>query len=528
MSTNQFTEQELNNLPKSVLIKLILGLQENVIELNRSVQNLTEQIKIMNQRKYGRKTETVSALQISFDFGFNEAECLENPNEPEPSLEKAAPRKPRPKGKRAEDISKVTNHHEVPVELSESELIARFGENGWKRLPDQIITKLEHIPASFEAITYKIGVYVGKKDGTIIRADKPVELWQNSIATPTLVSSIIVGKYVNGVPLYRQEQAYNQSEVFINRTNMANWMIKTSDLYLKHYVQGLKNNLIQQKYLHADETPVLVSKDGREAGTKSYMWVYRSIRGRGDPQIVIYDYQKTRSSVHPERFLKDFNGTMITDGYDSYHKLERDHPMRFTVAGCWVHAKRKFSEYVKSIGKKSAKGTVAEATVNKIAKIYHEEHKLDDLSYDKKLEGRQKIIKPLVDDFFEFIKKKSEFIDPSSATGRAINYAINQEKYLRVFLDDANIPLDNNTAEQAIRPFCVGRKNWVMIDTIRGADASAVLYSVTETAKANNLKIYDYLVYLLTELPKYIHDFNTEVPEHLYPWSESFPKELFK
>ena len=133
-----------------------------------------------------------------------------------------------------------------------------------------------------------------------------------------------------------------------------------------------------------------------------------------------------------------------------------------------------------------------------------------------------------MDDFFNWARDCKATVDSSSALGKAIGYALNQERYLRVFLSDPNVPLDNNSAEQAIRPFTTGRKNWVMIDTLRGADASAVLYSVTETAKANNLKIYDYLVYLLTELPKYIHDFNTEIPEHLYPWSENFPKELFK
>ena len=528
MSTVKFTEEELNQLPKETLVSMIYALQGNVTELTRTVQNLTEQIMIMNQRRFGRKTEAVSELQLALDLGFNEAEYTADPDKPEPTLNEAAPKKKRPKGKRAEDISKVTNHREVPVELTEEELVARFGRNGWKRLPDQVITKLEHIPASFEAVTYNIAVYVGKKNGEIIRADKPTELWQNSIATPSLVSSIIMAKYVNAVPLYRQEQAYEQNEVFINRATMANWMIKTSDDYLQYYYQGMKRHLMKQKYLHADETPVLVSKDGRPAGTKSYMWVYRSRKGYGDPQIVLYDYCMGRSSKYPDEFLQDYIGTMITDGYESYHKLEREHPTRFTVAGCWVHTKRKFSECVKALGKKSAKGTLSEKGVNKIAKIYHEEHKLKDHSNEEKLKKRQELIKPLVDDFFNWARDCKATVDSSSALGKAIGYALNQEKYLRVFLSDPNVPLDNNSAEQAIRPFTTGRKNWVMIDTLRGADASAVLYSVTETAKANNLKIYDYLVYLLTELPKYIHDFTTEVPENLYPWSEDFPKKLFK
>ena len=523
MSDVRFNKKDLENTPKEVLITLIMSLQSSVDELTKTVRILNEQIQVMNQRSYGRKSEQVSSLQLELDLGFNEIEAVADPNEEEPLLEKAAPKK-RPKGKRAADIKKITNHREEYIELSDEELNEKFGTDKWKRLPYQIITKLEHIPASFEAVTYKIGVYASDDNETIIRADKPLELWQNSIATPSLVASIMFGKYINAVPLYRQEKTYAENNVNISRTTMANWMIMASDKYLKYYFEGLKKKLLEQKYIHADETPLQVNKDGRATGTKSYMWVYTTPVKEGIPKIVLYDYQKTRSHEHPRNFLNGFIGTMTTDGFQVYHLLEKLEPESFKVAGCWVHAKRKYSEAVKAAGNKP----LASAAIKKISNIFRENNRLDELDPEERLKERQEKIKPLVDEYFEWIRQNQGIIDPGSQTGKAFTYSLNQEKYLRTFLEDPNLSMDNNTAERAIRPFTLGRKNWVMIDTLKGADASAVLYSIAETSRANGLKSYDYFRYLLTELPKYIHDLETDIPEHLYPWSEDFPKELFR
>jgi len=527
MNKENLTEKELLKMPKEDLVGMVLGMQSSVSELKRTIDLLSERVNIMNQRSYGRKSEAVSPLQMELELGLNEAETLADPGEKEPPLEEAAPRKKRPAGKRKEDLEKITEHKTVPVGIPEEELDRRFGKGNWKRLPDQIITKLEHIPASFVAVTYEIGVYAANDNQTIIRAAKPDELWQNSIATPSLVASIMFSKYVNAVPLYRQEQAYADNNVNISRATMANWMIAASEKYLKHYYEAMHRKLSGLKYLHADETRVEVSKDGRKTGAQSYMWVYRSQKKDGVPQIVLYDYQKTRSSEHPENFLKGFRGTLSTDGYEAYHRLERKDPASFKVCGCWVHAKRKFSELAKADGGRS-KGTLADRAVKMISKIFHENGKLDGLAAEEKLEGRQKKIKPMVDEYFAWVKKNQKYVDPESQTGRAFAYSVNQEQYLRVFLEDPELGMDNNLAEQAIRPFTLGRKNWVMIDTVRGAEASAVLYSLAETSRANGLRSYEYFRYLLTELPKYVHDLETEIPESLFPWSPEFPKELFR
>ena len=530
MADTYFTEEQLKSLPVDTLVTIAMTLQNNVIDLKRSVDQLTEQIRIMNQRMYGRKTEQESLLykQEQLDLAFNETEVLadEDSENEEPELQVVCHK--RPKGQKEESLKKITNHRDEYIELSEEELEEKFGKNGWKKLPYQIVTKLEHIPASFEAVTYHIGVYAAKDNETIVRAEKPVELWEGSICTPTLLASIMVAKFVNSLPLYRQEAAYKANDVMISRRTMASWIIRAYDRYLQYFYNAMKKKLVQQTILHADETPFLVTKDGRAAGSKSYMWVYCGGVEKESKNIILYDYCHTRGSDNPRRFLSEFKGTLITDGYQAYHKLEKENPESFTVAGCWVHAKRRFSEIIKADKKGSKEYTLAHQAETKIQRIYHEDNKLSELTAEERYQQRQKKISPLVDTYFTWLKKQEAYVAKESATGKAIAYSLNQEKYLRVFLSDGRIPLDNNPAEQKIRNFTIGRKNWVMVDTKSGAEASAAMYSIVETAKANNLKMYDYLVYLLTELSKSIHDFNTEVPERLLPWSSELPDNLYK
>lgn len=529
MSTVKLSENELNTLSKEVLIKLILNLQDNTEQLTKAVENLSEQIRIMNQRTYGRKTESAVFInQLQMDLVFNEAEALADENVPEPSLEEAAPRKPKSKGRKQEKLKKVTNHRDVDLTMSVEELNQKYGEGKWKEMPEEIVYKLEHHPASFEAITYHIHVYAKDDNQTIVRAPKPTELFPKSIVTPSLLASILLGKYVNAVPLYRLEEMFHQNDVEISRNVMANWVIEACEYYLQYFYNAIKENMMSEPLLHADETPFQVlHENGKTASQKSYMWVYRTSMNTSGPKAILYQYCKNRGHENPEKFLKLFTGTLVTDGYTAYHKLEKDNPKKFRVAGCWIHVKRKFATVVKANGKEY-NSTIASTAVKKIQKIYHEEHKIQNLPPDEHLAKRQEILKPLVDDFFQWVRENQCRVDEASATGRGFTYALNQEKYLRVFLDDPSVPLDNNTAEISIRPFTIGRKNWMFADTERGAQASAIIYSIVETAKAYELRLYDYLEYLLEELPKVINAGNHKIPDRLFPWSEELPARLKK
>ena len=532
MSKDKFTREQLNNLDKDILITLLLGMQDQLARQTIAIEKLTEQIALMNTRTFGKKSEKIQIDENQLNFFkeiFNEAESLlEGQLSIEPAIEEVIVgehKRRKRKGKLDEDLmyfdSKIIEHT-----LTEAELSEHFPE-GYKRLPDEVYRKLELIPAVLEVHEHHIAVYKGK-NGKIVKAEHPKEMLSGSIATPSLVSAVINGKYTNAIPLYRQEQEFARNDVNISRQTMANWVITAAERYISLVYDRMKEELIKSPVIHADETPVMVTKDGREGMHKNFMWVYRSGSLCKANQTVLYDYQKTRKSDAPQNFLSGFEGKLVCDGYQVYHTLENREDTDFTVAGCWAHARRPFAQVYKSLGEEKAMGTVAAEALVQIQNIYHTDNQLLKLPPAERKKRRKSLVKPLVDAFFDWCRNSINRIPPSSETADGIKYCLNQEKYLRVFLDDPQIPLDNNLAEQAIRPFCVGKKNWKLIDTVHGAQASAILYSIVETAKANELNIYQYFKHLLTEIPRHMDDTNLNFLDSLLPWSEQLPEECRK
>ena len=535
----KYTEEQLNSVDKSFLIQLLLQQQEQLEAItkelhasNEKMQLLMEQVILGKQNRLGRSSEKMEdTSQICFQevdgtiVFFNEAEAVYDLNEKEPDeLELKSPKQPKRKGKKESDLSGLTVRR-IDHYLSEEELEIEFGVNGWKQLPDAISKKYHFVPARVEVEEHHIGVYASKTDEHMVKADHPKALLHGSLVSPSLGAAIINGKYVNAVPLYRLEQEFQRYGLQITRQNMANWCIRLAEEYLSILYDHLHEELYFYHVIQADETPVLVNHDGRKAGSKSWMWVYRSGHLYQDRKIVLYEYQQTRNASHPREFLRGYDGICVTDGYQVYHTLEKELE-ELTIAGCWVHCRRRFDEALKLIPKPSQKESNAFLLMKQIQAIYREEGKLNDLSSDERLKQRQAVIKPLVDAFFAYLKtinvsKKDKF-------GDAVRYALNQEKYLRVFLTDGDVPIDNNASERAIRGFCIGKKNWQMIDTIHGAKSSAIIYSIVETAKANNLKPFDYVQYLLEEIPKHMNDKDCSFLEDLLPWSEKLPAEIRK
>lgn len=428
--------------------------------------------------------------------------------------------------KKTADLSGLTVHR-IDHYMTETELTAEFGEKGWKQLPDAISRCYHFVPAKVEVEEHHIGVYSSKNDEHMVKAPHPKNLLHGSLVSPSLAAAIINGKYVNAVPLYRLEKEFERYGLAITRQNMANWMIRLGESYLGIMYDSLHKLLYQYHVVQADETPVLVNKDGRPAGSKSWMWVYRSGFMYADKQIILYEYQKTRNASHPREFLKNYAGICVTDGYQVYHTLAKEKE-DLRIAGCWVHCRRKFHEALEIIPKDLRKQSVLYLLMNQIRAIYREEGKLSELTSDERLIQRQLVVKPLVDAFFAYLKQISDRIPKSGKSREAVTYALNQERYLRVFLEDGDVPMDNNSSERAIRGFCIGKKNWEMIDTINGASSSAIIYSIAETAKANQLKPYDYFEYLLTELPKHMNDNNNDFLAELLPWSETLPEHIRK
>lgn len=535
----RYTEEQLNSVDKSFLIHLLLQQQEQLEVLtkelhasNEKMQLLMEQVILGKQNRFGRSSEKMEDTnQICFlevdgtIVFFNEAEAVCDLSAAEPeNLELKSPKQPKRKGKKEADLSGLPVRR-IDHYLSEAELEAEFGKKGWKQLPDAISRKYHFVPAKVEVEEHHIGVYASKTDEHMVKADHPNVLLHGSLVSPSLAAAVINGKYVNAVPLYRLEQEFQRYGLQITRQNMANWCIRLGEEYLSVLYDYLHKELYSYHVIQADETPVLVNHDGRKAGSKSWMWVYRSGHLYQNRQIVLYEYQQTRNTSHPREFLKGYDGICVTDGYQVYHTLEKELE-ELTIAGCWVHCRRRFDEALKLIPKSCQKESNAFLLMKQIQAIYREEGKLKDLSSDERLKQRQVVIRPLVDAFFAYLKtikvsKKDKF-------GDAVGYALNQEKYLRVFLTDGDVPIDNNASERAIRGFCIGKKNWQMIDTINGAKTSAIIYSIVETAKANNLKPFNYVQYLLEEIPQHMDDRDCSFLEDLLPWSEKLPAEIRK
>ncbi len=530
---SKYTEEQLNSLDRETLTRLFLSQQEQLENIDHTLQLVLEQMADLKRHRFGRSSEKHEAEdQISFMevdgkiVFFNESEAVaaeESTEEPE-GVSRTRPKKKQ--GKREEDLDGIPV---VVVEhsMTDEELDDKFGKEGWKQLPDEVYRRYSFTPAKIEVEEHHVKVYAGKETEEVIKAPHPQTLLRGSLVSPSLEAAVMNAKYVNAVPLYRQEQEFERYGLHISRQNMANWTIQCADRYLAVLYDYLHEKLYGYHVLQADETPVLVNKDGRPAGSKSYMWVYRTGRMYTECQIVLYEYQRTRNASHPREFLKDFSGICVTDGYQVYHTIEEERE-DLKIAGCWSHARRRFDEAVKALPKAKQKDSRAYLALTMIQAIYREEKLLKDLPAEERMIRRQLSVKPLVEAYFIWVRENLPKVPQKSKTWEGFNYSLNQEKYLKVFLDDGEVPMDNNAAEQSIRGFCIGKKNWVMIDTIAGAKSSAIIYSIAETAKANNLKPYDYFEYLLTEIPKHLDVPDRSFLDDLLPWSPSLPENCRK
>ena len=529
----KYTEEQLNSLDRETLIRLFLSQQEQLENIDHTLQLVLEQMADLKRHRFGRSSEKhetegqVSFMEVDGKIVFfNESEAVaaeESTEEPE-NVSRTRPKKKQ--GKREEDLDGIPV---VVVEhsMTDGELEDKFGKDGWKQLPDEVYRRYRFTPAKIEVEEHHVKVYAGKETEEVIKAPHPQALLRGSLVSPSLEAAVMNAKYVNAVPLYRQEQEFERYGLHISRQNMANWTIQCADRYLAVLYDYLHEKLYGYHVLQADETPVLVNKDGRPAGSKSYMWVYRTGRMYTERQVVLYEYQKTRNASHPREFLKDFNGVCVTDGYQVYHTIEGERE-DLRIAGCWSHARRRFDEAVKALPKAKQKDSRAYLALTMIQAIYREEKQLKDLPAEERKNRRQLSVKPLVEAYFTWVRENLPKVPQKSKTWEGFNYSLNQEKYLKVFLDDGEVPMDNNAAEQSIRGFCIGKKNWVMIDTIAGAKSSAIIYSIAETAKANNLKPYDYFEFLLTEIPKHLDDTDRSFLDDLLPWSPSLPENCRK
>lgn len=334
----------------------------------------------------------------------------------------------------------------------------------------------------------------------IRRTKAPKQMIPGSYCSSELLAHVIYEKYGKAVPLHRQANDFASKGVPLLTATMSNWIAVAVEKWCLPIIRKMKELLLAENVIHADETTVRVlHEEGRKSTSVSRMWVYCNGK-ENEHHINIFDYQPTRKGTHAAEFLGGFSGYLVCDGYDAYNAVTGA-----KRCGCWTHTRRHFVDALPK-DKSAYVTSVAAKAVDLINEIYHEEGKLSELPEKERHTYRLAKIRPLLDDFFAWLESLP--IDGKNNLVKAIRYALNEKKYLYTFLQNGNVPLDNNRAENAIRPFAIGRKNWLFSNTANGAKCSAVLYSLISTAQANKMDAEDYL----TEL------FKQPVGTILLPW----------
>ena len=509
---NAQLQQEMESLRSEVKSQAAL-----IAKLEILVKYYEEQFLLSKRRQFGASSEQ-SPDQLRFENLFNEVEDQADPSLPEPTYEEVTYKRKKRVGKREDDLSGLPVER-IDYELDESERGCPECGNVMNDIGVTIRDELVIIPAQVihrehATHTYACPNCQKNSDHTPIeRAEAPMPLICNSLASPSAVAHLAVQKYVNGVPLYRQEKGFTYDGVVLSRQTMANWLVYCARNYLIAIHMMLIQFLLKEGILHCDETPVQVLHEpGREAKSKSYEWLYRT-SGYSEHKIVIYDYQETREYKHPKGFLKDFKGFVHSDGYEAYHDLS---PNIINV-GCWAHARRYWMNLYESIPEVSREGSIAERGLVYINLLFAFEDEFYDLDPEERFKKRLKYSKPVSDEFFDWVGTINAL--PKSLLGKAVHFALAQRVYLENVYLDGRLELSNNRAERAIKPFVQGRKQWLFSNTPNGAEASSIIYSIIETAKENNLHPFHYIKYLLETLP----NIKTSELETLLPWSSSLP-----
>ncbi|MGI2142586.1 IS66 family transposase [Shewanella baltica] len=472
--------------------KRIAKLERVNQQLSDKLQQLLERYNLKKYQKFSPSSETYEGegevLNEAEQLIEDESVATEPDTQTTESAKKAAkPRRPRI----APELPRVDVIHDI-----DDKTCACCG-HALHQMGEEVSEQIEFVPAQIRVLRNVRLKYSCRQCETtdtkvdIKIADVPPAVIPKSMTTPSLLAQIISSKMHYGLPLYRQEQLFNQAGIELSRQTMSRWLISCAEK-LKPLLALMKAELLKQPVLWADETTVNVLDVEKST---CYMWVYGcGLEKSTGPKLVLFDYQDSRSSKHPTDFLAGFNGYLQVDGYAGYEKTHA------TLVGCWAHARRKFVEAQKAQGK--GKTDKADVALNHIQKLYALESKLKTAPPDKKYEARQTLAKPLLAQFKSWLDKSSESVTKESLLGAAITYSLNQWPKLVRYLDDGCLNIDNNRAERAIKPFVIGRKAWLFANTKTGAQASAALYSLVETSKINGLEPYDYLCRLLTELPK--------------------------
>lgn len=510
--------EETMTIPRAEYEKL-LQLEQKYTALSKQMEWMMEQMRLMNKRAFGassEKSKESAYEQLTLFFNEVESQMADVHSKGKTTSVAGYTRKKRP-GTAGEVLPEGIPEEVVEHGLSEEERLCPACGTEMEPIGKEERLELKFVPAQAILVRHIYYTYACMNckendiETPILKTPRAAQVLAGSYATPEAIAHIMVQKYVMGAPLYRQEQDWNRSGVQISRQTMSNWVLAAQEAWLKPLYEALHRKLLERQVLHADETTLQVlHEDGKKAQTKSYMWMYRT-GGDAEHPIVLYEYQPSRGSGHPKAFLKGFHGYLQVDGYSGYHALEPE----IRLVGCWAHARRKFDEALNALPEKDREGSAALEGQQYCTKLFAIERELAGLTPEERYEQRLKQEKPVLDALSSWVQSKSAA--PKSALGKALYYLKEQWPYLMRYLEDGRLELSNNRGERSIKPFVIGRKNFLFANTPHGAQGSATIYSIVETAKENGLDPFRYLTYIFSKAP--------ELSRATLNWAEQFVPE---
>ena len=530
--TNMTQQEELAFLRALVeKQKEQLAEQERIIEKqNIQIENMTQALLHARKKQYGNTSESTKQVEGQMCLFESTQELAKQLGvEQKKVVVKPYTRVPRKAGVRAEMLAGLPT--EVEEFILPPEETCNVCGGTLKIVGKKIVrTEVEYHPAKVmvKQIVRQVAkcTVCGEKGSTnpnshFQQALVPNPPLSHSISTPSLIAQIMYQKFAQGLPLARQEKDWYRLGLVLPRKDMANWIIRCSEEWFEPIYWRMHERLSQCGVLHMDETRIQCNKEaGKKASSQSFMWVMRS-GACEEVQGTFFYYSSTRSGDIARNLLKNFHGYLVTDAYAGYEKAED-----VTRALCWAHCRRYFIESIPldSKGKeiRGAKGAEGRDYINLLFQI---EEKLKDCSFEERKEKREESSKPILDAFWSWVEETSALYTTNEKLTKALTYATNQRKYLETFLEDGRLPISNNLCEANIKPFATARRAWLFADTPKGAMANAVLYTLIESAKANELDSYMYLKYLLSEMPNNHHLEHPEVIDRYLPWSPELPDE---
>ncbi|EXF42537.1 MULTISPECIES: IS66 family transposase [Pseudomonadaceae] len=497
---------------KQLLSQVLLARQS---DLNK-ISQLQEQVALLRHKLFSPKSERspedADSPQLAM---FNEAEelveegaCTDEPGgdgaeaeEVMAPLKRRGKRKPLPA-----KLPRIDVIHELPEHALTCECGCRKQAIG-----EETSEQLEIIPMQVRVIRHIRKTYACKAcEAAPVTADKPAQLIEKSLASPSVLAMLLATKYADGIPLYRFERMLSRHGIDISRQTLARWVIQCGE-QLQPVINLMRDRLLDYPVLHCDETRLQVLHEpGRDPTTQSWMWVQSG--GPPDKPVILFDYSSSRAQEVPLRLLAGYRGYLMTDDYAGYNAVAAQEGIERLA--CWAHARRKFVEAQK-VQPKGKTGR-ADIVLNLINKLYGIERELKEADDSGRLAARQQRSRPIIDQLKTWLDKTQPQVAGQTALGKAVNYLASNWSRLVRYLEGGHLPIDNNRAENAIRPFVIGRKNWLFSDTPKGARASAQIYSLIETAKANGQEPYAWLRHILERLPtaSSVDDY-----EALLPWN---------